>query len=81
VKSIAIVGIVLGMRFVQSFGFAFGNLKPTNVLLDESHRIQIVGIVPSRAESRCRKHFDENAKMVNEVPSEFAAPKFCAAIT
>jgi hypothetical protein len=37
VKSIAIVGIVLGMRFVHSFGLVCGNLKPSNILFDESH--------------------------------------------
>jgi hypothetical protein len=50
VKSIAVVGIVLGMRFVHSFRFTFGNLKQSTILFDESHRIQIVDIVPSRAE-------------------------------
>jgi serine/threonine protein kinase len=75
VKSIAVVGIALGMRFVHSFGFAFGNLKPSNIHFDESHRIQIVDIVPSRSESHCRENFDESAQRANGAPSEFAAPE------
>jgi hypothetical protein len=44
-KSIAVVGLALGLGFVQTFGFVYGNLGPSNVLFDESHRMQIVGIV------------------------------------
>jgi hypothetical protein len=47
VKSIAVVGIALGMKFVHSFGLVCGNLKPNNSLFDESHRIQIVDIIPN----------------------------------
>jgi serine/threonine protein kinase len=63
------------MRFVHSFGFAFGNLKPSNVLLDESHRIQIVDIIPSWAESHSRENSDENTRKASGVPSECAAPE------
>jgi hypothetical protein len=74
-KSIAMAGIVLGMRFVESFGLVCGDLKPNNVLFDESHRIQIVGIVPSRAESHCRENMIESTRKANGTPSEFAAPE------
>jgi hypothetical protein len=46
-KSIAVVGIVLGMRFMHSFAFVCGNLKPSNIRSDASHRIQIVDIIPN----------------------------------
>jgi serine/threonine protein kinase len=75
VKSIAVVEIALGMRFVHSFEMVFGNLKPSNVVFNELHRIQIVDIVPNRAESHCRKDFDESARKANGVTSEFAAPE------
>jgi serine/threonine protein kinase len=74
-KSIVVVGIVLGMRFVHSFGLVCGNLKPRNVLFDESHRIQIVDIVPNRAESHSREDFDESARQANGMPSVFPAPE------
>jgi serine/threonine protein kinase len=60
---------------VHTFGFAFGNLKPSNILFDESHRIQIVDIVPSQSAPHCRENFDESAQRVNGAPSEFAAPE------
>jgi serine/threonine protein kinase len=74
-KSIVVVGIVLGMRFVHSFGLVCGNLKPKNVLFDESHRIQIVDIVPNRAESHSREDFNESARQANGMPSVFPAPE------
>jgi serine/threonine protein kinase len=40
-KAIAIAEIVLGMKFLHSFGLMHGGLKPSNVLFDEYHRIQI----------------------------------------
>jgi serine/threonine-protein kinase len=75
VKSIAVVGIALGMRFVHSFELVCGNLKPSNILFDESHRIQIVDIIPNSAESHNRESFDESTRKANEVPSEFAVPE------
>jgi serine/threonine protein kinase len=41
-KAIAVAGIVLGMEFLHSLGLIQGGLKPSNVLFDEFHRIQIV---------------------------------------
>jgi DNA-binding helix-hairpin-helix protein with protein kinase domain len=74
-KSIPVVGIVFRMRFVHNFGFAFGNLKQSNILFNESHRIQIMDIVPNQAESYCRENLDKSARRANGLPSEFAAPK------
>jgi serine/threonine-protein kinase len=73
VKSIAVAGIALGMSFVHSFGLVCGNLKPSNILFDESHRIQIVDIIPNWAELHNRENFDGSALNANRVPSEFAA--------
>jgi serine/threonine protein kinase len=75
VKSITVVGIALGMHFVHSFGLVCGNLKPSNILFDEFHRIQIVDIIPNCAELHSRKNFAESTLKVNGVPSEFAAPE------
>jgi serine/threonine protein kinase len=75
VKSIAVAGIALGMRFVHSFGLVCGNLKPRNSLFDESHRIQIVDIIPNWEESHSREDFGGSARTANGAPSEFAAPE------
>jgi serine/threonine protein kinase len=74
-KSIAVVGIVLGMRFVHSFGLVCMNLKPSNILFSESHQIQIVDIIPNQTESHCRETFDERTQQAIGVLSEFAAPE------
>jgi hypothetical protein len=68
VKSIAIVGIMLGMRFAHSLRFTFGNLRPTNILCNQSHRIQIVDIISNWADSHWRDNFDGNAKRANRAP-------------
>jgi hypothetical protein len=47
-KALAIAGVVLGMRFMHSFGLIHGNLKPQNILFDEFHRIQICDISLNR---------------------------------
>jgi serine/threonine protein kinase len=47
-KAIVIAGIVLGTKFLHSFGIMHGSLKPGNVLFDESHRIQIADFGRSR---------------------------------
>jgi serine/threonine protein kinase len=47
-KVIAVVGIVLGMNFIHSKGFIHRDLKPTNILLDEGHRIKISDFGSSR---------------------------------
>jgi serine/threonine protein kinase len=77
-KSIAVVGIVLGLRFVHSFGLVCMNLKPSNILFDESHRIQIVDIVPNQTALYCRENFDESTRKANRVPSKFVAPEVLA---
>jgi serine/threonine protein kinase len=74
-RSIAVVGIALGMRFVHSFGFVWGNLKPSHILFDESHRTQIVDIIPNWTESHRRETCDESHRKANRVLSEFAAPE------
>jgi serine/threonine protein kinase len=74
-KSIAVVGIVLGLRFVHSFGLVCMNLKPSNILFDESHHIQLVDIVPNQASLYCRENFDERTRRANRVPSKFVAPE------
>jgi serine/threonine protein kinase len=75
VKSIAVVGIVLGMRFVHSFGLVSGNLKLRNILFKETHQIELVDIVTNQMESHDRKNFVGSPRKVNEVPSAFAAPE------
>jgi maternal embryonic leucine zipper kinase len=54
VKSIAVVGIALGMCFVHSFGLVCRNLKPRNILFNEFHRIQIVDVIPNWAKLHSR---------------------------
>jgi serine/threonine protein kinase len=36
-----VAGVVLGMRFMHSYGCAHGNLKPANLLLDRQWRVRI----------------------------------------
>jgi serine/threonine protein kinase len=75
VKSIAVVGIVLGMRFVHSVGLVSGNLKPRNILFNQTHQIQIVDIVPNHMESHGRENFIGSPRKANGIPSAFAAPE------
>jgi serine/threonine protein kinase len=42
-KAKVIAGIALGLRFVHSFGLIHGNLNSNNILLDETHRIEMIG--------------------------------------
>jgi serine/threonine protein kinase len=74
-KSIAVAGIAFGMRFIHSFGLVCGNLKPSNILFDESHRIQIVDIIPNWAKLHFRENFNESALKANGLLSEFASPE------
>jgi serine/threonine protein kinase len=74
-KSIAVVGIALGMKFVHSFGLVCGKLTPNTILFDDSHRIQIVDIIPNWAELHSRENFTESTLKANGGPSEFAAPE------
>jgi serine/threonine protein kinase len=40
-KAIAVGGIMLGMKFLHSFGLIHGGLKPSSALFDDYHRVQI----------------------------------------
>jgi hypothetical protein len=54
-KAKAVAGIVLGLRFVHSFGLFHGHLTSRNILFDEDHRIQIVDFRPIVLEMRENK--------------------------
>jgi hypothetical protein len=43
-KAIAVAGLLIGLNFLHSFGRPQGRLKPTDLLFDDKHRIQIVDI-------------------------------------
>jgi serine/threonine protein kinase len=43
-----VIGIVLGMEFIHSKNFIHGDLKPTNILLDEDHKVKISDFGSSR---------------------------------
>jgi serine/threonine protein kinase len=68
-EAIAIAGIVLGMKFLHSFGLIHGRLTPGKVLFDEYHRNQIADVGRSRFDQR------ESAATARGVASEFAAPE------
>jgi serine/threonine protein kinase len=51
-KAITVAGIVLEMKFLHSFGLIHGSLKPSNVLFDEYHLIQIADFGRSRHDWR-----------------------------
>jgi hypothetical protein len=70
-----VISIALGLRSVHIVGLVCGNLKPKKVFFDESHRIQIVDILPSQAESHRRAVHHKSAERVREVPSKFVAPE------
>jgi hypothetical protein len=74
-KSIAVAGIAFGMRFVHSFGLVCGNLKPNNILFDESHQLQIVDINPNWAELHNRENFDGSARRATGAQSQFVGPE------
>jgi serine/threonine protein kinase len=68
-KAIAVAGIVLGMKFLHSFGLIHGGLKPNNVLFDEYHQIKIADFGRNRLDLR------KSAASVRGVASEFEAPE------
>jgi serine/threonine protein kinase len=46
VKAKAVAGIVLGLRFVHSFGLLHGHLTGNNILFDSDHCTQMVDFAP-----------------------------------
>jgi serine/threonine protein kinase len=68
-KAITVAGIVFGMRFLHSFGLIHGDLKPSNVLFDEYHRIRIADFGQSQLYPR------ESAATARGVGSEFEVPE------
>jgi serine/threonine protein kinase len=64
-EAIAVVGIVLGMKFLHSFGLIHGGLKSSNVLFDEYHRTQIADFGRSRLDA------SQSAATERGVGSEF----------
>jgi serine/threonine protein kinase len=69
----AVAGIVIGMKFWHSFRLIHVGLKPSNVLFDESHRIQIANFGQSRLDAR------ESAAIERGVESELEAPEMWSA--
>jgi serine/threonine protein kinase len=51
-KSKTIAGIVIGMRFAHSLDWAHGSLKPSNILFDKTHNVQIVDFCSNRLQGR-----------------------------
>jgi hypothetical protein len=51
------------------------NLKANSILVDQSHRIQIVDIIPNWIELHNRENSDESTRKANGVMSEFVAPE------
>jgi serine/threonine protein kinase len=48
-KSMAVVGIVIGMKYIHSRGIVHRDLKPSNILLDnKTHQIHICDFGLSR---------------------------------
>jgi serine/threonine protein kinase len=74
-KSIAVIGIALALRFVHSFGLVCLYLKPSNILFNDSYRIQIVDIVPNHTRLYYRENFGESTRQAKSVPSKFVAPE------
>ena len=71
-RTIVVVGIVLGMRYVHSRGFLHRDLKPSNVLLDEHHHAHLCDFGSSRSSS-------EEFTMTGLPPVTlyYAAPELC----
>jgi serine/threonine protein kinase len=57
------------MRFLHSFGLIHGGLKPSNILFDEYHRIQIADFGRNRLDLR------KSAATARGVGSEFEVPE------
>ena len=72
VRSIIIVGIVLGMKYVHSRGLFHRDLKPSNVLLDEEHHPLLCDFGSSRS-------FSDDVTMTGLPPVTlyYAAPELC----
>jgi hypothetical protein len=52
-KSKVVAGIALSLRFMHSFGLIHGNLNSSNILFDETHRIQTTGFGQMYLEGEC----------------------------
>ena len=71
-RTIVVVGIVLGMRYVHSQGLLHRDLKPSNVLLDEHHHAQLCDFGSSRSSSR-----EFTMTGLPPVTLYYAAPELC----
>ena len=71
-RSIIVVGIVLGMRYVHSRGILHRDLKPSNVLLDENHH-------PCLCDFGSSRDFSQESTMTGLPPVTlyYAAPELC----
>jgi hypothetical protein len=62
-KAIVLVAVAVSLRFLHSFGFVHGNLKPNNIFIDESQGIQIADMASFSVNSHA--------------PDGFTAPEVC----
>jgi hypothetical protein len=52
-KAITVAGLLFGLRFLHSFGRLHGRLKPTNILFDDDHGIQITDFASDDCRDNC----------------------------
>jgi aurora kinase/aurora kinase A len=69
--AIAVIGIVLAMRFVHSHQIIHRNLNPSHVLLDSDNRIRLTGFSHS-----CFDHEQQNDDMMEQIDNvRYQAPE------